>query len=311
MLQLAALGLIGAGVPWLAGCTQRPAAERLLVAGGERGGLYYEFASLLAGALTRYGVAATAQALESEASQDNIALLVDGGAELGLALADSAQHAAAVREGTVVALGRVYQNYFHCIVRRSSSIHSLQDLAGKVVGTGAPGAGTWLTGQRILEAAGLKRPGKTLTERRLGLNAGLAALEAGDIDVLMISGGIPIGSVAQMNASLGLRLLDLGLVLPTLRRAHPGLYDRVVVPANTYAGMDTVETIGVANLLLCRADLPNEVVSGTVRLLIEHASELVPSSSAGIQFLSPENLIATSGQPLHPAAAETYRRFHG
>lgn len=312
VLELSALGLLAGALPLgLSGCSSTTEADALVVAGGETGGLYHEFATLLAQALTRYGVASSASALMTQASADNIALLLDGTAQLGLALADSVATSPAVAEGKIHALGRVYQNYFHLLVRRQDAIGTVQDLVGKRLGTGAPGSGTWLTGQRILRAAGLKHSGQQAIEQQLGLNDSLAALAEHRLDAMMISGGIAIKSIVELNRRLPLRLLDLATLIPALRADHPGLYDRVVIPQQTYPGMDAVHTIGVANLLLGRADLPDALVSATVRLLIEHAGELVPSSSAGIQFLSPDNLIATAGQPLHPAAADTYRRIHG
>lgn len=75
--------------------------------------------------------------------------------------------------------------------------------------------------------------------------------------------------------------------------------------------MEAVWTVGVANLLLCRADLAEHTVHRTVTMLVEYAAELIPRSSVGVQFLSPEPLINTAGIPLHPAAATTYRKLHG
>ncbi|UBH06654.1 C4-dicarboxylate ABC transporter substrate-binding protein [Leucobacter sp. Psy1] len=312
LLGLAGLGALGAAAAFgLSGCVARPPATRLRVAGGEAGGLYQEFATLLADALTRHDVAEHSEALVSEASRENIELIVAGEADLGLALLDTVAASDEVAGGDVVAIGRIYQNYFHCVVRRDGPVRTVADLSGRVVATGAPGSGTRLTGGRILEAAGLTGPAAPSQDLRLGLNDGLQALERGDVDAMMISGGIPIGSITALNERLGLRLLDLSSVLPELRHRYPGVYEQGVVPEHTYAGTDTIGTVGVANLLLCRPDLDDRVVAEVVELLIEHAGALVPASSAGIQFLSPETLISTGGQPLHPAAAEAYRRFHG
>jgi TRAP-type uncharacterized transport system substrate-binding protein len=72
-----------------------------------------------------------------------------------------------------------------------------------------------------------------------------------------------------------------------------------------------VWTVGVANLLLCRSDLDETTVKRTVELLVGYAQELIPKSSLGVQFLSPETLINTAELPLHPAAAAAYRALHG
>jgi hypothetical protein len=57
--------------------------------------------------------------------------------------------------------------------------------------------------------------------------------------------------------------------------------------------------------------LADHLVAETVKLLVEHAQDLVPKTSTGVQFLSPETLINTAGAPLHPAAETAYRALHG
>lgn len=309
VLRWAGLGALG--LPALASCTRGALIERLDVAGGESGGMYFEFANLLAAALVRYGIAAHSEALVTEASVENLELLENGRAGLSLALADTvAQHERSA-DSSLVALGRVYQNYYHCIVRRESRIRSLADLSGQRLGTGAPGSGTWVTGQRILSAAGLAEEGTKPRERQLGYVAGLQALEAGEIDALLLFGGIPVSSITALGREVDLRLIDLAGVLPALRAEYPRLYEHVIIPRYTYPGVAEVDTVGVANLLMANAALPAPVAAGIVELLVDHARELIPRNSAGIQYLTPDTLISTGGQRLHPAAATTYRRLHG
>lgn len=305
-------GLAGVFLPAITACRPMQQLESITVAGGEPGGFYLEFATLLAESLKRHGVAQNASPLATEASQDNLQLLLSGEATLGIALADSAAQVMAGSPGRLVALGRVFQNYFHCIVREDSRIRTVEDLAGKSVGTGAAGSGTWLTGQRIIAAAGLDEAGAApIRERRLGLNMGLTAIRDGSIDALLLSGGVPIAAITAANDDVGLRFIDLSALIPRLRASHGGIYERVLIPKNSYKGTPAVGTVGVANLLLCRDDLDGGTVGQTVELLVRHAQELIPRSSLGVQFLSPESLISTAGLPLHPAAAATYRALRG
>lgn len=122
-----------------AACTPEPKPEKLTVAGGESGGFYLEFATLLAGLLQREGVAETAEPLVTGGSLENIRRVMSGEATFAVALADTAAlpapgpaapgpspaatgatpaAAGATPAGTsLVALGKVYENYVHCIVR--------------------------------------------------------------------------------------------------------------------------------------------------------------------------------------------------
>ena len=150
-----------------------------------------------------------------------------------------------------------------------------------------------------------------MSQVNLGLNQALASLRDGSIDVMIQSGGVPTAPIAAAAQSLGVRLLDLSELVPATRAQSEFFYDRVLIPANSYGDAPAVWTVGVANLLLCRRDLADHVVRQIVDLLVGQAQDLVPKSSTGVQFLSPETLINTAGLPLHPAAEATYRALHG
>ncbi|MET3140864.1 UNVERIFIED_ORG: TRAP transporter TAXI family solute receptor [Arthrobacter sp. UYEF10] len=312
-----AAGLSGLLLPTLGACTPTGRPGTVTVAGGEPGGFYLEFAELLAASLQRHGVAGQASALTTGGSLDNLEYLLTGKATFAVALADSAAQRTAVGETPAVglsAVGKVYENYVHCVIRRNSGIRDIGGLAGRTVAVGEPGSGTSLTTPRLIEAAGLSSTAGTaggVTVLSLGLNGGLAALRDGTVDALFWSGGVPTAAIAAANDDVGLGFLDLSPLLPALRAKYGVFYDRVLIPAGAYAGIPAVWTVGVANLLLCRSDLDDQTVKRTVELLVGHAEELIPRSSLGVQFLSPESLINTAGLPLHPGAAAAYRELHG
>jgi len=312
-----AAGLSGLLLPALSACTPTDRPGAVTVAGGEPGGFYLEFAELLAASLQRHGVAGQATALTTGGSLDNLEYLLTGKATFAVALADSAAQRTAVGDATAVglsAVGKVYENYVHCVIRQDSGIRDLGALAGRTVAVGQPGSGTSLTTPRLIEAAGLSSAAGTaggVTVLSLGLNEGLAALRDGTVDALFWSGGVPTAAIAAAHDDVGLGFLDLSPLLPALRAKYGVFYDRVLIPAGAYEGIPAVWTVGVANLLLCRSDLDDRTVQRTVELLVGHAEELIPRSSLGVQFLSPESLINTAGLPLHPGAAAAYRELHG
>ncbi|WP_146112543.1 TAXI family TRAP transporter solute-binding subunit [Arthrobacter sp. MYb213] len=307
LLRWGGLSMLATG---MTACSTGPLIGRLDVAGGESGGMYFEFANLLCEALVKYNIAESSEALVTEASVENLRLIKSGRAGLSLALADTVAQLKP-RDKSLAALGRVYQNYYHCLVPENSSIKTLADLSGRQLGTGAPGSGTWVTGQRILKAAGLDSTQRSPRERQLGYVGGLKALSEGEIEALFLFGGIPVSSITELGESVPLRLIDMSSVLPSLREQYPRLYEHVIIPQGTYRGIDQVDTVGVANLLMANVSLPDRVASAVVELLVNHAPELIPRNSAGIQYLTPDTLISTGGQTLHPAALETYRRLHG
>jgi TRAP transporter TAXI family solute receptor len=313
-----AVGLAACLPPALSACTAGDRPDMLTVAGGEPGGFYLEFSTLLAAALERHGVANHARAVATGGSLDNIAELRAGRAAFAVALADAAGQEQGADAAGIAAIGKVYENYVHCVVRKDSGIRDVSGLAGRRVAVGQPGSGTSLTTPRLLEAAGLGTSAGavapaagTAVVENLGLNDGIAALKAGTVDALFWSGGVPTAAIAAAQQEVALGLLDLSGLLPELRRRYGGMYDRVLIPEGSYPGIPAVWTVGAANLLLCRKDLDNATVERTVQLLVHSAGELIPQSSLGVQFLSAESLINTAGVPLHPAAADAYRALHG
>ncbi|WP_311214108.1 MULTISPECIES: TAXI family TRAP transporter solute-binding subunit [unclassified Arthrobacter] len=111
------LSLGGALMTSTAGCTPGDQPQELTVAGGESGGFYLEFATLLADLLQREGVAERAVAVTTGGSLENIQQVLSGEATFAVALADAAAQAAAPAQasatvkdgGQLVALGKVYQ----------------------------------------------------------------------------------------------------------------------------------------------------------------------------------------------------------
>lgn len=278
---------------------------QLRLAAGEPGGFFWEFSGLLAAAAHRSGTAQL-QPLRSGGSAENLAMLRAGRAELAMTLSDTAQDSPGAEN--LRAVGRVYENYFQVAVRNDAPIMSLPGLAGRTVSVGAPGSGATTLSERVLAGAGLSGPDAV---RRVlqPMRAAAAALADGSVDAVMWAGGLPTPAFAD--AAVDIRLLDLTTSVDELRRRHGTIYEPVPVPANAYGRHPAVTTVGVANLLLARADVADAVVAAMVDLLLDDPSSLVPAQAIGSQFLDAQSLIQTGTVALHPGAAAEYRRRHG
>ncbi|SDD10061.1 TAXI family TRAP transporter solute-binding subunit [Actinokineospora iranica] len=302
---LVAAALVGAG------CGAGGPEGAVRVAAGEPGGFYVEFAGLLAAEITRAEPGLRAGVVETAGSVQNLQRVSDGHADLALTLADALDVA---RSGgkpfraalPLRALGRVYENYMQVVVRADSPVRALGDLAGHRISLGAAGSGAALFGSRLLATAGVA----VVADHR-PLAEAARALRDGRVEALLWSGGVPTPALADLDAAVGIRLLDLGGQVAGLRAAHGAVYDQVVVPEGTYRSTADTMTVGVANLLVPSPTLPDDVVRAVVRVLATRADRLVPQQAVGTQYLDVRALIDTGSAPLHPAAAETYRDLHG
>lgn len=307
---LTGMALSVGGAAALSACGRRQPlfAGSLDIACGETGGTYIRFGRLLAKTMTRLDICRSATPLVTHGSVENLTLLETDVAQLALSLADSA----ADSPSHPIAIGRVYQNYLQCFVRADSDIRAAADLGGRLVSVGAPGSGTSTTSLRALDALGLlSDPDPESVVLQLDLATATARLASGEIDALMWSGGIPAPEITAAQATTELRLIDLSEAVALLNRRYDGVYQHTLIPSEVYGQEHDVDALGVPNFLLCRPDLPNAVAAALVDMLIDSARSLVPEPSAGVQYLTPSSLIATSPVPLHPGAARRYAERYG
>ncbi|MDN0200527.1 TAXI family TRAP transporter solute-binding subunit [Streptomyces sp. S.PNR 29] len=319
----AALGTACAGL--LAGATTADARRAdhgpvgtVRIATGESDGFYAAFGRLLADQVAAAYPRLSCEVITSEGSVANVRLLQARRAEVALALADIAWAAYGgaapfARGVPLYAIGRVYENYAQLAVRADAPIRTVADLAGRTVSLGAPASGGAVLGDRLLRAAGLT-PGTDVRVRHLLMPQAARAMRDGAIDALLVAGGVPLPVLSALGTRPGIRLLPLATLLPRLRagggQAGSGL-EAVTVPAGAYPGTTEVATIGVANLLLCRPDLPGPVAAALTRVLVRRATHLVPTAALGTQFLDVRSLISTGVVPLHAGAVAAYRELHG
>ncbi|MBB3036946.1 TAXI family TRAP transporter solute-binding subunit [Hoyosella altamirensis] len=286
--------LVGAAA---AGCAQSGGPQQLRLASGESAGTYFQFARLLADASRDSRIRMVP--IETDGSRTNIRLLLDDAAELALSHADAVPQRTDLAGSGLAAIGRVYENYVQLVVRADSEYSALTELRGRRIVLGAPGSGVAaVTAPRLLSAAEMT---EEVDARYMNLTDAIGSLERGDIDALIWGSGYPTPALARR----GFRFLSLGPNIEALQNAYPGLYDHVQLPGTT------IDTVGVANLLLTRRHLPSEAASEVVHILVNKARDLIPAHALGTQFLDMRSLIGTRPVPLHPGAAEAYRRLHG
>ncbi len=296
----------------LFGCGRAQPVTRLSIATGGTGGVYYPLGGALARLIGEHlpGVQATAEA--TAASADNLRFIQRGEADLAFTLADTLDDAVRGRgvfaqPVDVRALAVLYRNATQVVARPGAGLARLSDLRGRVVSTGAPGSGTEAIALRLLEAAGLD-PSRDVRRECLGAAPSADALRDGKLDAFFWSGGLPTAAILDLaHSGGGVSLLPCDDALPVLRaRFGEQLYHALTIPARTYPGVEAdVATLGVANVLVARADLAEPLAYALTRLLFEHkaALEAVHVEARNINL---ESARTGSPAPFHPGALRYY-----
>jgi TRAP transporter TAXI family solute receptor len=288
--------------------------QRLSIATGGTGGVYYPYGGGIAQVLTAHlpGVEATAEV--TAASVDNLKFLRQGTSDLAFTMADIAQDALAGRDAfesfgpvPVRTLAVLYYNYMHLVTRTGSGIDGLDDLPGRIVSLGTPGGGGTVLAERILAAAGIDQG--RLVVRNLGVAQAADALKDGKIDAFFWSGGVPTASVLDLvhTPAISIRLLPLDHILGAMRQRYDeSLYARTVIPANVYDLPADVPVVGVANMLVSTDQLSDDLAYGITRVLFEQRDTLLRIHPQARE-LAHETAVTGSTVPFHPGAIRYFR----
>lgn len=288
----------------------RPTVVRLT--SGTPGAGFHPLGEGLARAFNRRIRAITLDVQESPGAVRNVEALQKGTADIGFAFADVAYMAYVGRlkqepepfdnlRGVAV----LQLTPLHLVTRQGAGISRVTDLRGRRVGIGPAGSGTALTSAIVLDAFGIDP--LDVTTVAVSFSDVARRLGEGTLDAAFVNAGYPAESIAKATAA-GARLVPVdGAAINALRAAYP-FFRQTFIPAGTYPGhASAVPTIGVDNLLLCRADLPERLVYEFTRAFFDVLPDLT-SERISLRMMDLENAPATP-VPLHDGAARYYREL--
>jgi len=138
-------------------------------------------------------------------------------------------------------LAKLYDSDAHILVR--DDIEKIQDLTGKTVNFGPNGSASEITAANIFSQLGIS------VLRTSDPSAfALEKLENGDIDAVVMSGGKPLPSLASIEPSSGLKLLDIPYI------GHLDIYQQSSITSVDYPNLvkpeQAVRSISVPAMLM-------------------------------------------------------------
>ncbi len=303
---LLAVGLALATAPALA-------QNRISIATGGTGGVYYPLGGGLANVLTKAlpGVEATAEV--TSASVDNVKLVGAGKADVAFVLADTAADGfngvGKFKEKVPVrALAVLYANKSQWVTVEGTGVQKMQDLKGRRIATGAPGSGTEIIALRILEAYGID-PEKDVKREKLSVAESVNALKDRKIDAFFWSGGVPTAAVTDLAASPGMKikLLDHADAVPALQKKYGALYVKGTIPANSYPGQAKDASVAdVWNLLIVNEKMDAKLAHDITQALFEKKDDLVAVHAEAKNLDVSKQYQIGSPIPFHPGAEKYF-----
>jgi len=276
------------------------------IAAGAEHGQYLRFAQALAG-----GTEVRVVPLVTRGGEDNLRLLRSGKVALALAQGDAALAAyegkgnfsADGPYGSLRAIGSLYPEPVHVLVRAESSLEAIVDLKGRRVAIGEQGSASRATALRVLQAHGLGP--KDITPLELGLGDALTGLQHNEADAVIQVIGVPADSIRDALAAMPMRLLPLSeRAVTALVRAKTGYFGHTI-PRGAYANQkQDVRTIATAALLLASSDLSETEITAVTRFVYGKGRDLAARGSAQGAQVSAATARHGLSIPMYVAAAK-------
>ena len=293
------------------GCAPGDRPDVLALATAGTGGVYYVLGGSIAELWSRDLPEHDFVAEVTGGSVENLSLLLGGEVQVAFSMGTSAYEVfyatgsfSGREPGQVLALTTLYPNVLHLITVEGTGVESLVDVVGRRVSVGAPGSGTEVAARTLLEGNGIDY--EDFQPQRLNFNETASALRDGNIDAGFVSAGPPTSAIVDLATARPVRLVPIGVAeVENTEVLDPTVIRDFFLPG-TYPGQDfEVETLSTPNLLVVRADMPEELVYDLVQALFAVQTELAGVHPAA-RHMSAEYTLGASPIPLHPGAARYF-----
>jgi hypothetical protein len=276
---------------------------------GGTSGTYYPLGGEMATIITNETGIQT-DALSSNASADNVIDIAEGNAEIAFVQSDVVAFAVDginAFDGSpvdnIMAIGTLYPESIQIVAGEGSGIESVEDLAGATVSVGAPGSGTYINAEQILEAHGLAM--EDIDAQHLDFGESTGGIQDGNIDAAFITAGWPTGAVEGLGATSDFTILNIEQdKIDEIIDAYP-YYSEDTIPGGTYGGLDDdITTVAVGAILAISSELSEDAVYEITKAIYDNADTITHSRGANI---TPETGVEGISIDFHPGAERYFQ----
>ncbi|MCB1665624.1 MAG: TAXI family TRAP transporter solute-binding subunit [Pseudomonadales bacterium] len=259
-------------------------------------------------------------AISSAGSLENVKLLRDNEAQFGIlqgifaAWAWDGEGPIRNPQTNMRSVSALWFNVEHFVLL-SSLVHdgTLSDLGhlnGERFVLGARNSGAEQSGRFILETLGIDyESGMNLAY--MGYEGAASALQDGNVVGMNVPAGAPTAAITQAFAQLGDRITLLRFSQEELDRLNSryNLWDWYDFPVGTYPNQEEPwRSIASPNVLVARADVPDEVVYRITKMIWENLGTL-QEIHAATKDMDINRALRGMVAPLHPGALRYYREI--
>lgn len=251
-----------------------------------------------------------ADAVSSNATADNIVDLSAGEAEIAMVQTDVMSDAVdginsfedEEKVENLQAIGSLYPETIQIVTTEDMDIDSIEDLEGKKVSMGAPGSGTYVNAEQILDLYGISID--DIESSDLDFEESIDDIQDGNIDAAFVTAGTPTGAVEELGATEDVKLLTVDEdKADELIEEYP-FYTKETIDADTYDSIDDdVDTVAVLAMLATRDDISEDTIYDVTKAIYEHTDEM---SHDKAKQISTDTALEGIDIDVHPGAEKYF-----
>lgn len=276
----------------------------------------YTLGSIISNVINENQKSVTLSAQVTAGFNENLNLVVDGDANVGLGTCLDLSQAYTQTKGFEDAKFKdirrisLYSIEFgHQVVRADSGIKTLNDLIGKKLNINTPSSVTATRNRMIIQ--GMGRTADDFKIFEIATSGAMNGLRDKTFDATFNGMSIGNAAVMELASQIPVNLIDIPQdVFEKFNQAAGGAFGYGVIPANTYKGQeqDCHTWIGY-NMLYCKADADDDAIYEITKAFWENLDELA-AADKGFAALNLDMITFGPDVPLHPGA-ERYLKEAG
>lgn len=276
------------------------------------GGAYYPIGISMAQIITdNTGINTTAQV--TGGATENNTLIEDGTIEIGItqsSLAYAAVNGKVPYEKSLSSVKAIMtglsKGVFHVVTLESSGIASIADLKGKKIVLGPAGGAAITMANEVFSAYGFSTD--DITPSYVSYSEGVTALTDGTVDAVVVQSAAPASAIQELQATHAKDMVILSIDEDTVLKILEDFpyYSYVAIPADVYGTDSEINTIYVSNMIVCSANLSEDLVYNITKALFENLDKIKEANPAA-RALTLEGAAAGCPIDIHPGAIKYYK----
>jgi TRAP transporter TAXI family solute receptor len=207
----------------------------------------------------------------------------------------------------VCQVANLYPQYFQVAALNDARIGSYAELKGKTLVTQPKGNTAEVLTNEILKLNGLSYQSLAKANFQASYTDAVALLKDGHAQVMTLGTTAPASAVMDLASARDMHLVPVDdKTMAALQKENPG-YQRLIIKAGTYPKQDKdVPVIGYSTHIVAACDLPEDVVYKMTKAMAQNVATMAAVVKP-ITGLTPKDMAADIGVPLHKGAAKFYK----